>query len=87
MANPKHERFAVALNKMITGMEEYITAHKLSLESDIAEDYLFGPEIQDIAKSIVCLLSGERGSLDGGDTWRRIDTALKVAGFEKGLEE
>ena len=75
-----------ALESMISGLETYIAGHRRMLESDIADDYLFGPEIVAIAKSLTMLLNGERGALDGGTAWRRIDAALKSAGFPAGLE-
>ena len=82
-ANSRDKGASVA--EMVRGLSAYV-----EMQADngwkIAEDYVLGQFVLDIALALKGLLDGEIGGLDGGETWRLLDTILRNAGFENGLE-
>jgi hypothetical protein len=63
------------------GIISYIEEHKKDSEGSLAEDYVLGPPVKDILESILQLLNGPKGRLDGGI----MDSILREVGAEAGF--
>lgn len=71
-----------AFLEMFNGWVHYAQAHEAEFGSPIGEDYVLGPMWEDIGKSLLGLLNGEIGGLDGGTMDGLIRQNLMRAGFE-----
>ncbi len=71
------------IGKMILAVAQYADDHKKRFDCPINEDYVLGPEILAMLKSIRGLLNGEIGGLDGGFTDEIILAISKNCGFKE----
>jgi hypothetical protein len=78
--------FELALVNFIGALQEYSDAHYETYKSHLADDYVIGDEWQTIAKSVIGLLTGEHGRLDGGSLDSRIRDIAERAGFTRDIE-
>jgi hypothetical protein len=58
--------FERAIRDMLNAWQEYAHTHKRRYESKIGDDYVLGPEWQQIGEGIRGLLNGECGKFDCG---------------------
>ena len=67
---------------LLRGWLEYADQHKARFESTIGEDGFLGPEWAKMGSSLLELLNGELGRLDGGTLDSIIREALTAEGFD-----
>jgi hypothetical protein len=78
----KTSRHAVAVRLLTEGLLAYVDAHEYEYEIPVARDYVLGPHVLDIVRSLRGLLNGEIGPLDAGSMDRCLCDIGRAAGFE-----
>jgi hypothetical protein len=71
----------VGIVRMIEGVALYADHHAKRFESNVGEDGLLGPEVEQIIRSIRTLLNGECGRLDCGTLDRLLLDMLAAEGM------
>jgi len=66
----------------VAGWMSYAEIHKARYEQGIGEDYFLGHEWEKIGMSLLVLLNGDLGRLDGGTLDAAIRNALRAEGFD-----
>jgi hypothetical protein len=78
---PSKPKLESGIAMMLHGWVAYADAHKAAYESGIGEDGVLGPEWRDIGLSLLGLLNGDLGRLDGGALDAAIRGSLEAEGF------
>jgi hypothetical protein len=78
----KNNDFGRALQKMLTGWEEYAAAHAKRYEDQIGTDYVIGPYWAEVGFAIKRLLDGDVGGWDCGSLCANISDAIEAAGMK-----
>jgi len=76
--------FERGLVHSITGWAEMAAAHERMYDSLIGEDGVLGPAWKAIGESLITMLNGERGGLDGGTLDRLIRDIADAGGITLG---
>ena len=66
---------------LLRGWLQYADRHSIRYESGIGEDFVLGDDWKNIGQSLLGLLNGELGRLDGGSMDSLIRNTLKAEGF------
>lgn len=72
-----------AIVKMLRAWIDYAHSHKARFESEIGQDGVLGPAWSDVGKSMLTLLNGDLGRLDGGT----LDQIIRDNLTEQGLTD
>lgn len=75
--------FEAPILSLIEGLQDYRVEYEARYESKIGDDYVLGTSYLRLARTIIELLNGEIGRLDGGSIQRLIRQTLDAAGFSE----
>lgn len=73
--------FEAPILSLIEGLQDYRVEHEARYGSKIGEDHFMGKLYLDLARTIIKLLNGEIGRLDGGSVEQLVRRQLGAAGF------
>ena len=73
--------FEVPITAMVSALGDYRVEHEARYGSKIGEDHFMGKLYLDLARTIIKLLNGEIGRLDGGSVEQLVRRQLGAAGF------
>lgn len=72
-----------SLETMFSAWASYAGTHKRMYDTDLAEDYVLGPQWVEMGRCLIGLLNGVTGKIDCGNFDRNVRKVALAAGFDQ----